>query len=223
VDGYEVDFASVKDELGLEFNDDSIKSITPQQIEKLKQKNTPPKNAIGKVVMGLNWYMICSLTNEQTLNLASSAKTGDLLTVDLPFAIGQSISAELLEVYRSADGNGNYAVLKCNYYDSKTVSIRFEEANIATQVYTGLRVSKQALHDDYVTGADNKRHRVQGVYTLYGNYLIFKQVDIMYAGADFVLCNPTPKKGKMYAETTVELYDEVVTKGDDLYDRKIIF
>ena len=67
--------------------------------------------------------------------------------------------------------------------------IHQEPIEIGMGSYTGLRVSKRAIHDDYVTRTtyddNDKPHKeqkkVQGVYVLYGSEVQFKQIDIIYA------------------------------------------
>ena len=44
----------------------------------------------------------------------------------------------------------------------------------------------------------------------------------MYAGNDFVICDPSPEEGVLYNGKTVELYDQIVVSGGNLYDGKII-
>ena len=94
----------------------------------------------------------------------------------------------------------------------------------------GLRVSKRAIHDDYVTRVtydeNDKAHEekkwVQGVYVLYGSEIQFKQISILYSGKDYVICNPDPKDKVLFNGETISLYDKVIVKGDDLYDGKVI-
>ena len=67
-----------------------------------------------------------------------------------------------------------------------------------------------------------KRKKVQGVYVLYGSELVFKEISITYSTSQYVLCNPTPEEGVLFNGKTVQLYDQVVIKGDNLYDGKVV-
>lgn len=95
-----------------------------------------------------------------------------------------------------------------------------------------LRTSCQqkAIHDDYVekTTYDDKGNehkeskKVQGVYVLYGSEVQFKEISIVYAGNDYVLCDSSPTDGTLFSGETISLYDQIITEGDDLYDGKVI-
>ena len=114
--------------------------------------------------------------------------------------------------------------------NSDLAQARQEPIEIGLGTYTGLRVSKKAIHDDYVTKTtydekDNKHTeqvKVQGVYVLHGSEVRFKQISILYADDDYVICDPDSNNKELVNGTTVELYDQVILEGDDLYDGKVI-
>jgi len=109
-------------------------------------------------------------------------------------------------------------------------SLRNETVKIDLKTYKGLRIQKSALHDDYVEKAienedgttKSEKKKVQGVYVVQGNQLKFKQVSILFAGEDFILCDPQPEDGVLFNGTTIEMYDKIVTEGADLYDGKVV-
>ena len=114
--------------------------------------------------------------------------------------------------------------------NSDLAQARQEPIEIGLGSYTGLRISKKAIHDDYVTKTtyddnDNKHTeqvKVQGVYVLHGSEVRFKQISILYADDDYVICDPEPDSKDLVDGTTVELYDQVILEGDDLYDGKVV-
>ena len=121
-------------------------------------------------------------------------------------------------------------VLECNYMSPALSHIRNESVDIELNTYEGLKVSKKALHDDYVTKITfdengnkiTEEVKVQGVYVKYGRQLIFKQVFILYSDEDYVICSDKPDNETLITGYTLELYDEVVVEGDDLYNGKLI-
>ncbi len=121
-------------------------------------------------------------------------------------------------------------ILKCDYMDIDLIEARQEPIEVGLGTYSGLRVSKKAIHDDYVEKItyDDKNNekvekkKVQGVYVLYGSEVQFKQVSIIYANDDYVLCDPEPDEEDLFNGVTISLYDQVILEGDDLYDGKII-
>ena len=100
--------------------------------------------------------------------------------------------------------------------------LRNETVQITVNSYTGLRISKSAIHDGNVEVADGSGEiqRVQGVYVRHGSQLEFKEVSIMYAGPDFVIIDETPDEGILVSGETLKLNDEVVIKGEDLFEGK---
>ncbi|MBQ5440319.1 MAG: hypothetical protein IIT49_05995, partial [Clostridia bacterium] len=104
-----------------------------------------------------------------------------------------------------------------------------EEITIKTLDYKGLRVNRRAVHDNYVTVQDydengdvtgSHEERVQGVYVIYGNKLVFEEINIIYSEKDFVICD-TSLDG-LKTGSTIKLYDEVVVQGKELYDGKAV-
>lgn len=215
-DGYEkaLDYAKIKD-------------LTVEQFDNIKQA-TVPQNAIGKVVDNLNWYVVCKVSSDDALSL--SFFENEDVTLEMPFASTEVIPAQLIRVNQEDQNSNAVVVLKCNYMNDELASIRNESIEIGTEKFKGLRVSKNALHDDYVTkysedanGNEIKeKKKVQGVYIVHGNELQFKEVSIIYSGSDYVICDPEPDDGELYSDETIQLYDKVVVEGDNLHDGKIV-
>lgn len=208
----------------------NAKSMTITKYNKLlKQK--PKKvssDTIGKLVTRVNWYVICPISKEEALTLKST--NYDSITVNMPYASTSTIPASIESINQDKKGGDSILVLKCNYMNSELASVRKENVEICLKTYEGIRVNKDALHTDYVTKIteDSKgnqkttKKKVQGVYVLYGNELQFKQVNIIYSGSDFVICDPSSDNTNLYNGETISLYDNIVVKGNDLKDGKII-
>ena len=216
VDGYEkaID-ASKLDRITYEDFD----SITPEEV------NDP--NCIGKIIKGVNWYLVCPVTNDEAANISRNNGT---ISVRMPYAMSENIPAKLVSVNQSSDAEHTLVILQCNFMNSNISHIRKEPVEIIVSTYEGLKISKKALHDDVVerTTEDSSGNEitetatVQGVYVEYGNELVFRQVDITFAGDDFIICNETPAEGVLFNGRTVTLYDKVVVEGGDLFNGKLI-
>lgn len=209
---------------------DDAKSMTITEYNKLlkKKPKAVSSNTIGKLVVSVNWYVICPISNEEALTLKST--NYDSITVNMPYASTSTIPATIESINLDKKGGDSVLVLKCNYMNSELASVRNENVEICLKTYEGVRVSKDALHTDYVkkisedSNGNQKvsKKKVQGVYVLYGNELQFKQVNIIYSGSDFVICDPSSDSSKLYNGETISLYDNIVVKGNDLKDGKII-
>lgn len=186
-----------------------------------------PGDAAGKVISNVKWYVACEITLDQ----ASTLTTYDgSLTVLFSEASTEPIPATLFRVQRDEANDAALVILECDYMNTGLLQARQEPIEIGMGSYSGLRVSKHAIHDDYITKTtydeNNKPHKeqkkVQGVYVLYGSEVQFKQIAIAYATKDYVICDTSPVEGALFNGETIALYDKVIVKGDDLYDGKVI-
>lgn len=190
------------------------------------QKAAPSGEAAGKIIGTVKWYVACEVTADQ----ASTLSTYDgAITVLFSEASTETIPATLYRV--SPNGSDNaLVILECDYMDNGLLEARREPIEIGMGSYSGLRVSKRAIHDDYVTKTTydendkpiKEKKKVQGVYVLYGSEVQFKQISILYSTKDYVICDTSPKEDVLFNGETIALYDKVIVKGDDLYDGKVI-
>lgn len=204
-----------------------LDEVTVSDVESAKAEEINPDNYIGKIVKGVNWYLLCPVTKDEATALSHADEN---IKVRLPSAIDGEIPAKILHVNNYADSDKAVAILQCNYMSDALSKIRQENVEIIVNEYEGLKISKSALHDDDITytvtddsgNKTEKTQRVQGVYVEYGAELVFKQVDIEYSGDEYIICNETPADGVLLNGTTVSLYDKVVVEGGDLFNGKLI-
>ena len=208
------------------FKYDDINKMTLDDLHNLK-KGSVPENTAGKVIGNVKWYVACEVNSDQaaSLNIWDSA-----VTVLFSEASSEAIPAEIYRVSQEEKDGNALVILRCDYMDDGILQARQEPIEIGMGTYTGLRVSKRAIHDDFVTKTtyddnDNphkEEKKVQGVYVLYGSEVQFKQISILFADEDYVICDPDPEDGILFNGSTISLYDKVIVKGDDLYDGKVI-
>ncbi len=206
-----------------------LNKLYPNSLKKLSKK-TVFSNIVGKVVTSPQWYIACEVTADDTVNLAKLQNSGETIYVMIPSVTSEKLPVKIHMINQKSKKDSAVLILSCDYMNSHIASARKENIEISTVTYSGLKVSKRAIHENYVTKETEdkegnikvKKKKVQGVYVQHGSELIFKQIYITYSGSDYVLCNPTPPEGILFNGKTVELYDRVVIKGDNLYDGKII-
>ena len=211
IDGYESAFSV-----------DELSQISSSALEKVKPKKYNKDDYVGKVIKGVNWYIACPVTPEQAVAITYNSEN---IKVKVPYASSEYIPANVVCVNQFSNEDEAVVILECNYMSSAFAQIRNESVEICLNTYEGLKVSKKALHDDYVSVASvdeagkdiNVDTLVQGVYVKYGRQLSFKQVYITYSSDEFVICSEASE-----GSSTLKLYDEVIVEGDDLYDGKII-
>ena len=203
-------------------------SLTADDLSNMLEKE-PPSDAVGKVIDTINWYLLCPVTSEQALTVAS----GDhVVEVSVPRVMSGSIPATVIGVNQSSKVENGLLVLKSDYMDGTIADIRRENITIKTYTYSGLRISRSAIHTDTISVQDYDENgnkvgephdeEVQGVYVLYGKRLTFVQVHIIYSDNDFVICSDDPSDPELLTGKTIALHDTVVVKGKELYDGKIV-
>lgn len=207
----------------------NLKDLTPKKFDSIKKRKVA-KNVIGKVVTNPNWYIACKVSADDAVMLSKLKNNGTSVYASMPAIMTEKIPSSIYSINQKSRKDKGILVLSCDYMNKYIANARNENTDITTLSYTGLKVSKRAIHEDYVkkTVKDKngktytKKKKVQGVYVLHGSELIFKEIVILYSGSDYVLCESNPNEGVLFSDQTLQLYDQVVVKGDNLYDGKII-
>lgn len=194
IDGYE-SALSYKDAL----------SLTSQQIE--SALNAEPAavsgNSLGKIVESYKWYIVGETESQNS----SYFKNGAKITVNFP---KEGVNHVTMLVEKAAmQGDKMTVVLSCSLMDETFANMRTEDMQIVTKSHTGYRVPSNVIRFD----EDNNT----GIYVLRGKIITFIPVEIIYTEDDFAIISSSSSNGK-----SVRLYDEVIIKGKDLEDGKVI-
>ena len=194
IDGFEDRF---------EFN--NVKSLSADKLHGAlaAEPNKAVKDVIGKIVGDYKWYLACIIPSAEAGELRQGAKP-DLL---LPFVTDEVIPSEVVAVNRDKDGSV-VVIFECSYMSSELSYIRRESVQIRLKRYEGLRIPSNRI----ITNDKDE----QGVYTLAGDTVAFKKVEILYAQPEFVICKQTDDK------TYLQLYDDIIVEGKGIYDGKTV-
>ena len=92
--------------------------------------------------------------------------------------------------------------------NSELATMRSGPMSVVKAEYSGLKVPRKALR--VVDG-------VKGVYVLSGMQIEFVPIEIIYSTDTYIICEKQSENGNV-----LMLYDEVVVKGKNLYDGKIV-
>ena len=108
------------------------------------------------------------------------------------------------------DNKGNMAVVfRCDRMSAELSTIRKESVEIQLVEHTGLKVPKDAI----VVNEDQQ----VGVYIRSGNVVAFRKIEQQYSQpADYAICKIINEDGYL------QMYDDIIVGGRDLYDGKII-
>lgn len=194
IDGYE-SALSYKDAL----------SLTSQQIE--STLNAEPAavsgNSLGKIVESYKWYIVGETESQNS----SYFKNGAKITVNFPKEGVNHVT--MLVEKADTQGDKMTVVLSCSLMDETFANMRTEDMQIVTKSHMGYRVPSNVIRFD----EDNNT----GIYVLRGKIITFIPVEIIYTEDDFAIISSSSSNGK-----SVRLYDEVIIKGKDLEDGKVI-
>lgn len=216
VDGYE----SV-------FDYDSILTITPEQYQqKLETQVSPPADAVGKICGEFKWYFVCVVSAQDALKFIE----GNAVSLSFPFAISDSVTAVVRAVNQESIESQAAVVLECSTMNEELARLRTETCSVSVTEYSGIRVSQKAVHFAEVTrtvenedGEETTETReVKGVYVMHGSEIVFRQIVPLYSTSTYVICDPNPDPEELMTSETVQLYDEIVVEGTDLYDGKVV-
>lgn len=225
VDGYE-NIIKYKD----------VKNVTVEMIENaLKSEKESDESYAGKIIDNFNWYMLCVVTAKDVQNL----EEGDSVNVRFENAASMEEKA-IVEKINTESKDKVALVLKCNNVTSKEFPLRKEKVKIITDKIEGYSINKDA-----VRSLDG----LNGVYILRGKIVNFRYIDIIYTGDDFLLVRTyedeinlisqrvqqlnsenlsdeelEEKKKNFILDSSkyIRLYDDVIVKGSDLSDGKLI-
>lgn len=193
-DGYEsvIDFSKI-DEIDIKKVEGAIKS-KPQAVA---------ADVIGRVVGSFEWYIVCSVPTDDTVSLT----VNDTLYINIPY---EGIERLPVTLYKVGDRTEDTTMLifSCNQMNESLADLRIEDIQIITEEYSGYKISNSAIRT--VDG-------VKGVYVVRGNLLGFRKIHIVHSEDNFTIVD-NPNGDTDY----IKQYDEVVTKGVELYDNKLI-
>lgn len=198
-------FASKVDGYEDEISFSSIDTMTREKIEEVlakPYKQSASSGVIGKLIKDYRWRVAAVLDTENLFGI----NEGSYVTLRVGSS-SQLLEAKVVSVKPCGDNKSVY-IFECDRLNSSVVTGRTARFKIVVKSYGGLRVSRSALR--------NNENLEYGVYVVRGQSLVFKRVDISYWGDDYVICEQNPDSGYLM------MYDEVVVKGKDLYDGKVI-
>lgn len=197
-------FSRFSDGREADFTPEMLDSMTLQQFNEYIQNDYPYRlDVLGKEITDYNWYYVTTLPSREAELFQPDTK------MTLSF-IGSDDTVPVSGWVRSA--TEDYAsgltllVIQSNGICEDAVARRTATVKLGFEDYRGIRFSKKALRI---------QDGVKGVYVRGKSSIKFKKVDIVYTGMDFYL-----SKLDYNSETYLNIFDEIVVEGTNLYDGK---
>lgn len=222
-------FVSKLDGLENLVNFDNVLSLSVDNIKSIlssEKKLDSNKNIIGKVIRGINWYIVCNVSSNEAFKLYN----GKSVNITLPLVSTEKFPATVAAINQQDKKSEAAVILSLNNMDNRLALTRNETVKIDIDTYNGLLINKNSLHEDILrkTVVDEngneslEEKKVQGVYILRGKEIVFKQVVPIYSDNNYIVCEQNPSSDKLFNGETITILDEVVTEGTNLYNGKII-
>ena len=182
----------------------NIGEYTPEFLKELKPQNIE-ENVIGKIVYDYEWYIAAPVSISDSMFY----KVGQTVTLKTDTTASPRILATVETINLSKKGNDATLILKVSEMNSELASMRSGNITIIKDEYEGIKVKGSALRVvDSVTG----------VYVVSGMEAKFVAIDIVYSTEDYTICALNTSD-----TSKLRLYDEIIVKGKNLYDGKIIY
>ncbi|WP_040196927.1 HlyD family efflux transporter periplasmic adaptor subunit [Candidatus Soleaferrea massiliensis] len=198
VDGFE-DRLSVSDLDRLKVSDLDAMMDEKQQIS---------GTAVGKIIVGYDWRIAVPVDPAD----AEKFSEGSTLTVSFEDLPDVKAPGTVVGLKQDNTSDKAYAIIRLDYMNAALSRMRTAELKITFASYTGLRINKDAVR---------LQDGTEGVYVNEQNYAVFKRINIIYRTDAYVL---TSDKGiseeELSAYSWVQLYDNIVVEGRDLYEGK---
>lgn len=182
---------------------DNLEALTPEYLGNIKAESVDSA-VVGKIVSDYEWYIAAEVTINESLNY----KEGDSLTIYTSVKSYPKLPATVSKINISESGSSAVVLFACNDMNSELATMRSGPMTVVKKEYSGLKVPKGALRV-----VDSKR----GVYVLTGMQVKFVEVNVLFTDGDYMICEKQTSD-----DTVLRLYDEVIVKGKNLYDGKII-
>jgi hypothetical protein len=191
---------------------------TPQQLQQYTtQQVTVNPNATGKVIDSTEWYFVAEFDTDYL----SRVEEGQTVTLSFSEGNGFQVKADIDTVLPFEDQETSLVLLKSSNMSDEVVDLRVENASMIFSTSKGIKVSKEALRmvseTEETEEGEEATTTTPGVYVDMGQVVRFRKVDVLFEGEDYVVCAVHGDD-----DSYLQIYDEVILKGDDLYDGKPI-
>ncbi|MBQ9461149.1 MAG: hypothetical protein IJU51_04440 [Clostridia bacterium] len=206
-----------------------LEKIMPEDADWSKIKpETVSEKVIGKTIDGVYWYAVCPVTAENAIKI----KNAGSIKLDIPVVSADKISVELVSINQKTKSSDAVVILRGTYMNDEMASLRKGNFSIILRTYEGIYIPKSAVHNGEFTrtvedkdGNEVKETKtLTGAYVKIGNEVAFREIIPVYSGEDYVICKLVPKPEEYFSKKVgvVQVYDEIIVEGANLYDGKII-
>lgn len=182
----------------------------------INQEYNYQDDKIGKIITSTNWQFLGVFSSEYIDKL----KEGNIVEIIFTQDPSYIINAKIEKInYNEGDKEGTILLSSSNMGDN-IVNLRVENPSIVLKKSNGIKVSKSALRINNIEEKDENGNvtsvATPGVYISFGQLVKFKKVKIDFETEDYVICSVLDDPSYL------QIYDEIILEGENLYDGKPI-
>ena len=194
-------FVSYCDGYEDELKKSDIKNLTADYLKTVEDKKLTDENIIGKTIDSYEWYIAGIVDNTN-----KSYEAGQKIKIKTESS-PEEHDAEIIDVIDNGNPAECVIVASSDEFGYSLVQHRCERTEIIKGVYNGLKVPRKAVRFQKNSDSDEK---CKGVYILQGEQVVFRKIDVIYEGNDYVLSKVFSKdEGTDY----LALYDDIIVEG----------
>lgn len=188
---------------------DVLSTITAEQVNSITDARENDPTIVGKLVNGYGWHLAVVADNSK-----KQYEIGDSL--QLRFEVSADLyDAVITDIH--GEPSQSVIILSCDSINYDLVQHRAANVELVKGEYEGLKVPREAIRfseiTETVTNEDGteseKTVSCKGVYVIKGEQQVFKKIDVVYEGGDYVLSAVHTGDGDY-----LTLYDDIITEGE---------
>ncbi|MCM1528425.1 MAG: hypothetical protein NC093_00320 [Alistipes sp.] len=205
-------FVSYCDGYEEELTPERLDKLTAAEINSITDRKSDDPTVVGKLIDGYSWYLAGVMDNSRKQYAIGDA-------VKLRFDSSSDVyDAVISDIRDDGDPAKSIVIIECSRFSEELVSHRAEKCELIKGEHHGLKVPREAIRfveeKQQTTGengeiAEESSSSIKGVYILKGEQKLFKKIDVIYEGSDYVLSEPHEEDSSYLA-----LYDDIMTEGD---------
>lgn len=197
---------------------ENMDSLTIAEINSISDRRSDDSTIVGKMIDGYGWYLAGVIDNSRKeYAVGSSVQVRFDSTTD-------TFDAVVSDIRDEGDPSKSIIILHCSKFSYDIVQHRAEKCEMIKGSYHGLKVPREAIRFADVTEQDATASseggepatttvNYKGVYIMKGEQVVFKKIDVIYEGSDYVLSAVHEEDASYLA-----LYDDIMIEGVDADD-----
>lgn len=174
------------------------------------------KSALGKVAYDFNWYLVCKTERNSKFDFTAGKK----YDITYPFSPNRSTESVLIKKIESTDSKEMILIFETAHTPYAFDFSRKQTIQIVFNEIEGIKIPEEALR--VVQREDGTQ--TEGVYIKRGDLIIFRELPPNESLGKFegyyIYLAPSKRSGEN--EGKLQLYEEIITAGKNLYDGKVI-